>query len=173
MPTLTHSRLLPGLLAALALSGSAQAGGPYVVETISPCRVLDTRLIGSSPGTPLGASGTLNINVAGAITGQGGTSAGDCGVPLTTTKGVFINVTAVNPAQVTKPSGYLTVYPYGETKPLASTINFQTGVTAIANGVMVPICDSDPTPCSNDLAIFNGPGMTVHVVIDVTGYLIE
>jgi hypothetical protein len=38
-------------------------------------------------------------------------------------------------------SGWLTLYPCGEGRPGASTINFQSGTLAIANVVLVPLFD--------------------------------
>jgi len=175
MLTSTHAKLLPGLLTALALSGAAQAGGPYVIHTVSPCRVVDTRTAGAGPfpgsGQRLAANQIVDFYVTGTdITGQGGAT--DCGIPSDTAKGVFINVTAVNPLG-SGTSGYLTLYPYGESKPNASTINFQPDTKALANGVMVPICDPAVSTCTYDLTVANGPGLAVHMVIDVTGYLAE
>ena len=176
MSTSTHAKLLPGLLTALALSGAAQAGGPYVIHTVSPCRVVDTRYAVAGPfpgsGQRLAANQIVSFYVTGdEIAGQGG-DLPDCGIPYGTAKGMFINVTAVRP-QGTGTSGYLTLYPYGESKPTASTINFQPDTIALANGVMVPLCDPAVSTCTYDLTVANGPGLAVHMVIDVTGYLAE
>ena len=164
----THAKLLPGLLSALALSGAAQAGGPYVIHTVSPCRVADTRKTGtgSIPFSGQLLSGqTIHFHVTGnLIAGQGGAT--DCGVPIGAT-GAFLNLTAVRPTG----TGYLTLYPYGETPPTASTLNFQAGRIATANGVLAPLCDPAEGGCAYDLTLTNGPGASVHLVIDVSGYL--
>jgi hypothetical protein len=101
------------------------------------------------------------------INGQGG--AASCGIPPEAT-GVFANVAAVLP-QGSAMSNYLTVHPYGESRPLASAVNYLSGVTALANGMLVPLCDPAAATCDYDLNVYNHTGLAVHLVIDVTGYL--
>ena len=127
--------------------------------TVTPCRLVDTRLAGGMiPG-----NGFRSFLAAGALAGQGGAS--NCGVPFGPAKAVYINVVAVAPAG----AGHLTIHPYPSPVPLASTLNFSTGQT-IANGVMVPICDPSAGSCPFDFTVTMGP-FAAHVVIDVTGYL--
>ena len=133
--------------------------------TVQPCRVLDTRL--STPPGPIPAFATRSVLVAGDLT-QAGTvnqgGAATCGVPATAT-GAYVNVIAVTAAG----PGYLTVYPFGASLPVASTVNFATGQT-IANGVLVPICTPSAS-CPFHLNVSIGPAAT-DVVIDVNGYLV-
>jgi hypothetical protein len=131
----------------------------YKTYTVAPCRLVDTGLAGG----PIAAHGFRAFLAAGALSGQGGAS--DCLVPLGPSKAVHINVVAVNPSG----PGHLTIHPYPTPLPLASTLNFSTGET-IANGVLIPICDSSVTSCSYDFTVTMGP-TAAHVVIDVTGYL--
>ncbi len=142
------------------------------VYTVSPCRVVDTR--GADPqlstfsGDRLAPGETVSFYVTGnLINGQGG--AASCGIPPEAT-GVFANVVAVRP-QGSAISNYLTVYPYGESGPLASTVNYPADITALANGVLVPLCDPAAATCDYDLDVYNHTGLAVHLVIDVTGYL--
>jgi hypothetical protein len=128
--------------------------------TVTPCRILDTRNPGA--GGRLPANACRPVDVIGALSAQGG--AASCGIPSTAT-GVHLNIIAVNP---TGP-GYLTMYPYGSSPPLASVLNFLAGQT-IANGVLLPICDPAATTCTRDLLVQTGPSAT-HIVIDVTGYV--
>ena len=127
--------------------------------TVSPCRLVDTRLAGGV----IPAYGFRSFVVAGTLAGQGGAS--DCAIPLGVAKGVYINVVAVTP----QGPGYLTVHPFPSAVPLASTLNFAAGQT-IANGVLVPMCDASTVSCAYDLTVTMGPAAS-HVVIDVTGYL--
>ena len=128
--------------------------------TVLPCRVVDTRFAGGV----IPAGGSRTFRVAGALSGQGG--AGDCQVPFPRAKAVYINVVAVGPSG----SGYLTVSPYPLPLPVASTLNFSTGQT-IANGVLVPICDTATADCTpGDITLTMGPASS-HIVIDVTAYL--
>jgi hypothetical protein len=142
------------------------------VYTVSPCRVVDTR--GADPqlstfsGDRLAPGETVSFFVTGnLINGQGG--AAICGIPPEAT-GVFANVVAVRP-QGSAMSNYLTVYPYGESRPLASTVNYPADITALANGVLVPLCDPAAATCDYDLNVYNYTNLAVHLVIDVTGYL--
>ena len=142
------------------------------VYTVSPCRVVDTRTADPSlsafSGDRIAPGATVPFYVIGdLIDGQGG--AADCGVPPEAS-GVFVNVTAVRP-QGSGSSGYLTLYPYGESPPRASTINYTADTTAVANGVLVPLCDPAGATCDYDLNVYNYTALAVHLVIDVTGYL--
>lgn len=71
---------------------------------------------------------------------------------------VVLNVTATNSTQ----GGFLTLYPDGGSRPLASNLNFAAGQT-IPNLVVVPV-DSD-----GKVAIYNFAGNT-DVVADLEGY---
>lgn len=82
---------------------------------------------------------------------------------------MFINVVAVNPSGST--SNFLTLYPFGTTRPLASSINYTPGTFALANGIFVPICGHIDCTTTADLSIYNGTTASVDVVIDVTGYV--
>jgi len=142
------------------------------VYTVSPCRVVDTREAdpqrSTFSGGQLAKGATVPFYVTGnRISGQGG--AASCGVPDSAT-GVFINVIAVGPSGGTGGS-YLTLYPYGEARPTASTINFRDDTIAVANGVLVPLCDPVASNCDYDLNVYNNPTLSVDMVIDVTGYL--
>ena len=150
--------LLLGVLCQLATPTSA--GGPYDAFTIPPCRIVDTRVVGGA----IPASGSRSFFVSGSFTSQGGQT--DCGIPHGPAKGVFLNVVAVGPSA----PGHLTVYPYPLSLPPASTLNFNTGEN-IANGVLVPICDTASVNCdAADFTVTMGPA-SAHIVIDVTGYL--
>jgi hypothetical protein len=69
--------------------------------------------------------------------------------------------------------GYLTLYPYGESPPTASTINYKSDTTAVANGVLVPLCDPAAADCDHDLNVYNCTSLAVHLAVDVAGYLTE
>jgi len=142
-----------------ALQAIVPPPGGYKTYTVAPCRLVDTRVAGGT----IAANDFRSFLATGALSGQGGAS--DCLVPFGPTKAVHINVVAVTPSG----PGYLTVHPYPTPLPLASTLNFSTGQT-IANGVLIPICDSSVTSCSYDFTVTMGPA-AAHLVIDVTGYL--
>ena len=116
---------------------------------ITPGRVLDTRNGTGQGGStaPIGAGQSINVQV----TGTGG-------VPSTGVTGVALNVTVDQP---TNP-GFLTVWPTGDVRPLASSHNFVPGLT-VANLVLAKV------GTGGQVSIFNFAGST-HVVADVVGY---
>jgi len=124
--------------------------------TLTPCRMLDTRLAPSQiPPGPYGGPavppGSDRVLVA----------TGRCGIPATA-KAVALNVTAVNPPAL----GNLTLFPGDGTAPLASALNFSAGRTR-ANNAIVKLASSG----SGTLAVRNStPALSVHVVVDVVGY---
>ncbi|HWG74700.1 MAG TPA: hypothetical protein VG184_11675, partial [Acidimicrobiales bacterium] len=105
-----------------ASSGAAQAG---LYNALSPARVADTRPGSDEPdaGQTLGPAGTLAVQVDGVG-----------GVPASGVSAVVLNVTATDATA----SGYMTAYPDGTTRPLASNLNFVAGQT-VPNRVIVPV----------------------------------
>ena len=86
------------------------------------------------------------------------TVVGRGGVPLTGVGAVALNVTVTEPTA----SSFLTVWPTGSPRPLASNLNFVAGQT-VANSVLTKV-GADGT-----ISIFNNTG-AVQVVIDVVGW---
>ena len=84
--------------------------------------------------------------------------AGRGGVPGTGVDAVAVNLTVVGPTA----AGFLTVYPTGGGRPLASAINFVPG-DVIANAAVVKL------GVGGAMSIFNSSGYT-NVVVDVVGY---
>ncbi len=122
--------------------------GSYV--PLTPSRIVDTRAGSGEPysGDTLGPGGSLNIQVAG----RGG-------VPASGVSAALMNVTVTD---TTAPS-YLTVYPQGDSQPLASNLNWLGGDT-VANRVVVPV-----NPTTGQITVYNDQGNT-DVVVDVDGY---
>ena len=115
-------------------------GGRY--NAVTPARILDTR-----SGSKLGAGGTLRVPV----TGQGG-------VPASGVSAVVLNVTATEPTA----NSYLTAWPAGEARPVASNLNYGAGQT-VPNLVVVKV------GAGGNVDLFNNAGAT-HVVADVAGW---
>jgi hypothetical protein len=138
--------------------------GPY--SPLAPVRICDTRpknpsgLTGAAAqcngsanvGTTLAAGGTLNVNVAN----SSDSGLGSFGVPADATA-VVLNVTAVNPGA----AGYLTVFPDGATRPLASNINYVSG-QVVPNLVEVGI------GTGGDVSFYSSAKSDV--IVDVEGY---
>ncbi len=145
------------VLAALPAPAAAQGTGPYHYYSLTPCRIFDTRVAsGDTAGAPI-----LSDQVVRTFIVQG-----KCGVPVGA-KAVSVNLTAVGPTG----AGFITLYPTGITRPVVSSLNFNTGEPAVGNGALVPIADQSTH--AQDLSVFArvtaGAG-TVHAVLDVTGY---
>jgi hypothetical protein len=168
------------LMVMLTLPPVTEAGGPYQVFTVPPCKILDTR---KGSGDDLGGvphrlepKETMSIDVSEIfIAGQGG--APDCGIPFPEATGLFITVTVVekkNATQLPKASiNGLTLYPFLGVKPGIPTIRYTPDVWSSHN-LFVPLCtDANPGggACSDDLVIFNGPKAYVDLMIVVTGYV--
>ncbi len=122
--------------------------GSYV--PLAPSRITDTRAASGEPysGDTLGPGSSLDIQVAGAG-----------GIPISGAAAALLNVTVTN----TTSASYLTAYPEGSARPLASNLNWVGGET-VANRVVVPV-----NPATGQIAVYNQLG-NADVVIDVDGY---
>jgi streptogramin lyase len=118
--------------------------------TLTPCRVIDTRDSAGPYGGPALLSESTRVF---ALPGQ-------CGIPSSATA-VAVNIAVTQP---TTGPGFLTLYPAGQPRPLASSINFRAGQTRANNAVLA-------LSGSGALSVycFQGVGST-HLILDVTGY---
>lgn len=115
-------------------------------DAITPVRIMDTR--DGLGGVTLAPGEVRNLKVIGTGT-----------IPDSRAVGaVSLNVTATEPTA----SGFLTIWPAGVTRPLASNLNFTAGQT-VANAVPVGVSDN------GEISIYNNSGDT-EVVVDVTGW---
>jgi hypothetical protein len=116
---------------------------------VTPKRLFDTRSgAGGVPHAKIGPHGAIKVKVRGVA-----------GVPSNATA-VALNITAVG---ATKPT-FITAYPHGSTRPLASTVN-PSGSGAVPNFAIVRI-GSD-----GYITIYNDAG-TVNVLADIQGYVV-
>ncbi len=118
-----------------------------------PARLADTR-----SGAP-----TVDAQLAGTGAQAGGTSLdvsvlGRGGVPATDVSAVVVNITAVSPDG----TGYLTAYPAGIERPLASNLNFAAG-DVVANQAIVRV------GATGAISVFTST--TTNLLIDVVGYV--
>jgi hypothetical protein len=144
----------------LLTASAARAVGPLQFYSVTPCRLVDTRDPNGFTGGPILSHGNVrNFPVYGA-------NARPCGIPADgTVKAVTINITVVNPTSL----GHLTAFPYNTSVPVVSSINYEAGEPALGNGAIVPVTN-DPSFQISVLPVLTGPGNTVHVIIDITGY---
>ncbi len=115
---------------------------PAAYTPLTPARLLDTR----NSGGPLGPGGSRSLTVAGVGPVPAGATA------------VIVNVTVTD----TTSTGFLTVYPAGTPRPLASNLNWVPQET-IANLVTVQI------GAGGAISFYNSVGST-DVVVDLQGY---
>ncbi len=121
---------------------------------VAPCRLVDTRNVNAR----LVPGGVLHLNsVGGDLSGQGGNSSG-CGIPAGA-GALVLNVTAVDPGN----AGYLTVFPYGDSMPVASSLNYVAQSTA-GNEIIAKQALGQPATVS----IYSHAASDV--VVDVVGY---
>ncbi|GAA1188871.1 hypothetical protein F4556_004165 [Kitasatospora gansuensis] len=129
---------------------SPDSFGTY--RAVTPRRLADTRQDGSEypirKAAKVAAGGTLDLVVGNRP------QLGDPRRP----GAAILNVTVTNPSA----PGFLTVYPYGTDRPLASNLNWVTGQT-IPNQVIVPIKNGK-------ISLYNGGGGDADFVVDVLGY---
>ncbi|MGI8807796.1 MAG: peptidoglycan recognition protein family protein [Acidimicrobiales bacterium] len=125
---------------------SPPAGSTYF--GISPTRILDTR-DGTGTGVirQLGPNGTIDLTVGGVG-----------GVPAAGVRSVVLNVTVTDPSG---PESFLTLFPAGTARPVASNLNFVAGET-VPNLVIVRVQNGK-------VSIYNNAGAT-NVVADVQGW---
>jgi hypothetical protein len=119
----------------------------------SPKRHLDTR---SANGTYDGLEAGIGVRPAGSVTEVTVRARGD--VPSAATA-VVLNVTAVGPAA----DGFATVFPCGESVPVASNLNYQAGED-IPNAVIAKI------GANGKVCIFTDKA--THLLADVNGWFI-
>jgi hypothetical protein len=174
---MTLKRLAIGSLVLLgsAAAGPVQGADNLVFNSVTPCRLIDTRL---SAAGPLAAAETRTFHVVGSASdfvAQGG-KAGGCGLPGFAGPGqpqvqaAFINIVAVSPAGAGNLRGWASDGP----APLASILNYakvsdETLVGMhqnIANGIGLPVRQDLE---GNDISIKASVSGT-HVVADVVGY---
>ena len=109
---------------------------------LTPARICDTRSNGNTTpcvGKTLSAGDTLTVQV----TGEGGVPPG--------ASAVVANVTATGATA----ESFLTAYPEGATRPLASNLNFKAGQT-VPNLVTVPLS------ASGAIDLYNAFGLGQH-----------
>ncbi len=134
----------PATRGTVATSGVAGTGD-YV--PVGPLRRYDSRFDAAGPWT---AGMTRSVPVAG-----------HDGVPTSGVSAVAVAVSAVGPSS----AGFLTVYPSGTARPLATALNFTAWQTK-TNLVKVPL------GADGSLSMYNHAG-TTHVTVDIVGFYLS
>lgn len=122
---------------------------PMGFNTLTPCRLIDTRNANGPLGGPaFSAGGSRTFTVTNA-----------CGVPLTA-RALAVNVAVTQPGS----TGNLIIYPAGTTPPTTSAINFNTQRTRANNAVALLNATGAMTITCQI------PSGNAHVIVDVSGY---
>ncbi|MBC8647368.1 MAG: hypothetical protein H7X85_09415 [Thermoanaerobaculia bacterium] len=118
-------------------------------HTLTPCRIVDTRIADGAFGQPpLAAGATRTFPLANR-----------CGIPPAA-RAIAVNVTVTGASQ----PGFLRVYAADESSVSTSTINYRAGLTRSNNAVI-------RLDNSGAVAAYCGQGGgTAHVLLDVFGY---
>jgi hypothetical protein len=149
----TTTTLAPTTTTTLAPTTTTTTVAPSDFVGIKPVRVLDTRGAGQTIGVPsaapLGPNQTIDVQIRGVA-----------GIPADATS-VAINVTIDFDATL---KSFLTVWPTGEPRPLASTNNAEPGFISPVSALM-------KIGTNGRISVFNQQG-AVNVIIDVTGYFV-
>jgi hypothetical protein len=129
---------------AVAAVGSAA----LAFNTLTPCRVIDTRdPVGAAGGQPLAPNALRTFLMTGA-----------CGIPATA-RVLSMNVIAVSPTA----DGVLTAFPGDRSLPGTSTLSYRAGQTRANNSIMGLGFDGT-------LGVQNNSPGSVDLVLDVTGF---
>ncbi|MBI5087601.1 MAG: SGNH/GDSL hydrolase family protein [Actinobacteria bacterium] len=134
----------PSRPAAAIRAGVHDASGPSSYLPVDACRLLDTR----DGGVPLTPDTELALDPAGA-----------CGI-ADGAVALAMSVTVTDASS----DGFVTVWPFGVTRPLASAVNFGAGETR-TNGTVIELGATGQLTAWTSAA-------TAHVVIDVTGVFV-
>jgi predicted outer membrane repeat protein len=122
---------------------------PGAYFAVAPCRVADTRNAPGPSGGPALAANTVRTFPVSNI----------CGIPSSATA-VAINVAVFLPSD----AGDLRVFPAGGAAPLASALNFRTGIVR-ANNAIVPLGAGGQISIQCDM-----PSGSTNLFFDVFGY---
>jgi hypothetical protein len=132
-----------------------------VYVPVTPCRILDTRIVGG----PIPANSFRDFDLTDVVrfAPQGGDTS-NCNVG---DKGSFaaaaLNITVVTPNM----AGYITAFPYLASQPTAATINYVAG--DIRNGLA--IVRLDQTSAAYEFSVYSFA--QTHLVADIVGYFRE
>ena len=132
-----------------AMGFNSQTPTGLTFVPVTPCRVADTRLTPGPFGAPfLAANSTRGFTIPSS----------SCNIPATA-QAYSVNATVVPHG----PLGFLTVFPCGQTLPLASTLNAIDGRVKAAAAIV-------PAGTNGDLCFF--ATNDTELVLDVNGYFV-
>lgn len=153
-----------GIVPTRSKPGGKALGDPgqdLVYVPVTPCRILDTRIVGG----PIPANSFRDFDITDVVrfAPQGGDTS-NCNVG---DKGSFaaaaLNITVVSP----NTAGYITAFPYLASQPTAATLNYVAG--DIRNGLA--IVRLDQSAAAYEFSVYSYA--QTHLVADIVGYFRE
>ncbi len=162
---------------AAAELGVGDVNADVVFTPVTPCRLIDTRVVGPA----FSANEVRHYKLIGptSYASIGGNPSG-CNIPGSTTpvtattygntvRALVLSFTATDVGG----NGNLRAWPTNQTMPLAAVLTYAPAMYAVANGVAVVTCDAAVaagTVCvSGDLSI-RADSASANLVVDVLGY---
>ena len=145
-PTLKHTKAL------------GDTTDDLVYTPVVPCRIVDTRSGAGGVFLPGNQRNWLAFSPSG-FASQGG-SATDCGISVHPAA-VMVNVTL---ADTVGGPAFFVLWPFNQTQPLASTVNWWASGQQPANAEIVPVCAG----CASDFSAY--ASLQTNAIIDVLGY---
>jgi hypothetical protein len=146
-PTPTFFGVPPNQFQASPIQVAGCVQRPNGYQSLTPVRLFDTRTgLGGVPKRPVAGGTSISVQVAGVD-----------GIPPDATA-VALNVTGVNATAAT----YVTVWPDGASRPLASNLNF-------SNGNARPNFDVVSIGGDGKVDFFNAAG-NINLLADIAGY---
>ena len=118
-------------------------GPGFMLTSLSPCRVVDTR----TSGSPIRAGTSQNFTIP---------ELGGCNIPTTATA-YSLNVTVVPRGGL----GFLTIWPTAQSRPVASTLNSLDGRIKASAAIV-------PAGLNGAVSVF--ASNTTDVILDINGY---
>lgn len=157
------------MLLTLSTSAFAQLGSlssDLVFVPITPCRIVDTRGVGSSTGVIPAGNSRKFLAWNGTYVSQGG-SPTNCNMPFSrNVAAVALNLLVIAPTA----EGWIAAYPAGATRPNVSNLNFKAG-DVLANSAILKVNQDDTVGGGFEWELYTTS--TTHFVADVTGYFIK
>lgn len=144
---------------ASASKALGDADTDLVYVPVTPCRILDTRVVGGV----IAANSTRNFDITSIANYsiQGGDASNCNGVGAAGSfAAAVINFTVVTPSV----AGYITAFPFQATQPLAATVNYTAGDIR-GNLAIVKL---DQGPSVPELSVYTFA--QTHLVADIVGY---
>ncbi|MDQ2728050.1 MAG: hypothetical protein M3Y91_09365 [Actinomycetota bacterium] len=143
-------------------SAADRSSGAGHYDALTPARLADSRCSSAPAPTFCGGEQLPTANAAVAAPGgHSGISVAVAGQDrvATSASAVVANVTVTD----TRSPGYLTAFPDGIDRPMASNLNWVAGQTT-ANRVIVPV------GADGNVTLYNGSAAPADVIVDVVGY---